>query len=770
MTLEQKLMYRQHEANELHREMEMEENERADKEEADKKRIQELIHEAETMPIKEVIHELKGYGMNIDDVHDEDRLVEMYVMCSLHEMIVATGEWDHGNLGEGVYADPKSPVKMRKYGTPEEEEEEEEEQEENKVEAVTETVVEEKKALEEVKAQLGDAFSAEGEEEKTDSPEKKPVAKKERSSKREKRSKREKSSKREKRSQRETRSIREQVIVEEKEVVVKEKKAVDSVAVVAFEEAGGKEEADETAVNDAEEESSSSSSDSEQVSDLSEERETSPRTETRARTASADSHDEQVRRTKVKRRAMANILFLKDNVRHAARLELKELLHLNPKSAELMKRLGVLCLDKNPGVEGANLRRRAAMILLERALLSKKYENDAVVCRTLATVHFDVWVKEGAKSSPIHLERAKFCWDKCLRSLDVATDPIAWEQAALVHLYLGDYEGASNTLDQLIKNFPRYENLGRVKVTAASLFMGLQKFQEAKSLLYGAMVRGAGGGGFGVLEMTFFTAILHESWAKKLRAEGEGEINENVATDMEKTSKAGFREAIGLMQEVGEDGIGEAEVEEMLKEAKVWRFFGDSAVTKGFGLLAVAIFEAGVDATGGAHASLWLALAKCLKKCGKLEDAIDAANEALALEPAGKNSAQIALLLSAWNDEDHDELYHEEMEASIGTVLDEYVVYERENDAFMSPILTEVNSRTLEKPERKARGTHKSVKGRRKSSVFMEKRENKWKLLTMDSSISIGSCLERAESGRGGLGTSMRSLRGRRSTLRSEGY
>ena len=87
--------------------------------------------------------------------------------------------------------------------------------------------------------------------------------------------------------------------------------------------------------------------------------------------------------------------FLRDNVRAAARLEIAEMLSMNGKNHPLLVQLGKLCIDKSCGLdEGYELRRRAAAILLERAVeLDPKSKPD--VWRYLAEAHMKVWKMDG---------------------------------------------------------------------------------------------------------------------------------------------------------------------------------------------------------------------------------------------------------------------------------------------------------------------------------------------------------------------------------------
>ncbi|GMI39560.1 hypothetical protein TeGR_g9383 [Tetraparma gracilis] len=726
----------------------------ARKADRDRKRREKLVWRAESMPIKEVMAELRDFGMDIDEIHNEDRLIELHVMCHLHQRIIETGNWgrrsheNKGLLGDGVYVDRKSPIKKKVVAM----------QELNEWLAQPKLIgktLEQKLLYRRVEKEKARVAKEEGEREA-----------KEREAK-------DKEKIKELIADAESMSVGE-LLKELKEYgmdvanVDDEDKLVEMYVMCALHETimvTGEFDYERLGKGIYADPSSPTKmrrygEDLNRVSEISSGR------SVKSVSVLLDDHQEQVLKKKKQRRALANILFLKENVRAAARIEVKELLHLNPKKTELMKRLGLLCIDKNPGVEGAALRRRAAMILLERVVLDKKFEDDPTVCRSLADVHFDIWVAEGAKSSPIHLERAKFCWDKCLRHIDVASDPTAWEQTARVHLYLGEYEGALGTLEQLIKNFPRYENLGRVKVRAASLLMTLGRFKEAKGLLYGAMVRGTGTGGFGVLEMTFFAGILHKNWAAKLEEEGgggEGEEGEGEGEieEIKRASTAAFKEAL-QGEGLGEGaGVGEGGLDEVLSQPQVWRYFGDSAITKGLELLAMSIFECGVEANKGQNAALWISLAKSLRKCGKYEDAVDAAKQGLGVGGTGEggkfNAKQVAGLLVVWENEDHDELYHEEIGLAIGAVMDEYVVYTEKGEG---------RGGGVDFGGRSKRGTHKDWKGRRKSSALMQKREDKWKLLTMDSDISMISMA----SGLSGTVGSLSALRQRRGTLTAHEY
>jgi len=91
----------------------------ARKADRDRRRRENLVFRAESLPLGTLMKELKEFGMIIDNIDNEDRLVELHVMCSLRQRIIETGNWgrrshvNNGLLGDGVYFDPKSPIKHK---------------------------------------------------------------------------------------------------------------------------------------------------------------------------------------------------------------------------------------------------------------------------------------------------------------------------------------------------------------------------------------------------------------------------------------------------------------------------------------------------------------------------------------------------------------------------------------------------------------------------------------------------------------------------------
>ena len=138
----------------------------------------------------------------------------------------------------------------------------------------------------------------------------------------------------------------------------------------------------------------------------------------------------------------------------------------------------------------------------------------------------------------------------------------------MVHLNSGDYKAASDTLLQLIKAFPRYERLGRVKLHTASLLMVLEQFSAAKDLLVGAIARGGSGSanlqsGFGTLDTTFFLAILCQRWAFSIndpddqnKAVLAKETRENYKIVLDELIEVGdLKTDLKEVQEVGVAGL-----------------------------------------------------------------------------------------------------------------------------------------------------------------------------------------------------------------------
>ncbi|GMI18093.1 hypothetical protein TrLO_g1216 [Triparma laevis f. longispina] len=436
--------------------------------------------------------------------------------------------------------------------------------------------------------------------------------------------------------------------------------------------------------------------------------------------------------------AMKNISFLRNNVRNAARIEIRELLLLNPKEYSLMRRLGMLCIDLNAGVDGSTLRRRAAMILLERCITSSEFKNDGLTHRKLAEVHFDIWTGEGSKAAAVHLSRAKYCWDQALRHLDIAADPTAWESAANVYIHTGDYKSAGDTLQSLIKSFPKYKRIGRVKLHCASLYMSLGEHEKARDMLMGAMARGgdeAGGGGFGEEDMVFFMAVLLQRWGDAGDAGGEGK-KEDCWKEY-KTVLDGLIEGTHGEKETRLD-----EVPSLLKQLKqgfIWREMGDAATTAGFHVLAACIFETGVKWTCGEKGYIWRSLSKSLWKSGRGEAAIKAGYHSIEVESDENKRAQMSGLVRIWEEDgmESNDLYEEEMSMEMESVLEEYVLDGKRG-----------NRQDSNSPK---------GGGRRRLSSLMVKREDKWKVLT---TVGAKTSTDPSKGGKGrGIGNLAQLLR-----------
>lgn len=233
-----------------------------------------------------------------------------------------------------------------------------------------------------------------------------------------------------------------------------------------------------------------------------------------------------------------------------------------------------------------------------------------------------------------------------------------------------------------------------------------------------------------------------------------------------------------------EEKVVEEGVEKMLNSHSFWVYFGEAAQANGFHTLASLIYKEGLVHMGykfdvdvstlGDKARgvgvLLRGMAKALRRIGRVEEAIKMGSKSIEVAPKG--GERMRALLNLWSERGMgDELYAEEMEMDLGSVLDEYVVYERVDGRGVS-------KRELAGMEREVDGVgvkrdeSLKIEGglvvRRRASSLMLKREDKWKLLTRAPSGSnvsnaIGSSGSVNQFGR--MDSGMSTASSRRSSL-----
>jgi len=276
--------------------------------------------------------------------------------------------------------------------------------------------------------------------------------------------------------------------------------------------------------------------------------------------------------------------------------------------------------------------------------------------------------------------------------------------------------------------------------------------------------------------MTFVQGILEGMWARKMEKDLEGlktnEFQRKMMAKHKELEVENYKSVWRMMRD-GDGGEDEGMnagggVSEMLGSHTTWVYFGESATACGYHTLASLLYSIGIERVGSGGVDgggdkkvnvgcLWRGMARSLKRTGRWEEAIDAGVRSLEVEGADTaKGRRMEGLVRLWDERGMgDELYEEEMEMDLGSVLDEYIVYEREIGG-----VTRREKAAMEEGEKDGRmdvkvGADGNAVRRRQSSLML-KREDKWKLLASVSNLSNISRVDSINSLKSGLGGARR--------------
>ena len=684
--------------------------------ERSERRRRRLINEVERMGVRDVVVELEEYGMGPDEgggagagvVSDsiygnQDRLVELLVMCRLHEAVVETGAWAWGGKNKkkgkhserrGVLVDEASPIKVKV------------ERMRVRVKARKEnekgmSAGEKLRLIKRDTQQGGESSSSSSEKEEEEEGHKERQDRLERARKGEK-------------------------MLEEEELQAKE-------------------EAHDQQLDQALERESLEGAEAEAEASTKYQGKAATTTTTTTTTTPLASS-----------RASRLLRLLLVNIRALARRALGGRLLRNENDLDTLVQLARLMDDGGGGGGGGGgedykggwpkdgwddagglgpgyeLRRRGRVILLERALAvasSSSDDDDALgigsQARPTATdwrlhlsralAHLRVWrvesgrgrgwrgnlvraresldwrAKEFAQELAQEKEQAK---EQAKEVIVILPLPAELLLRADVNLHLGSLPEYVSLLRKLVKEHPvGFQDLGRVKVLLASAVAEKSMLEieggggvatggvgnvwkECVELLSGGMIRGVGGA-VGSVEIAVFIGWMYERWEEEV----EGEEREKLRGMKEESYRAAWREFTGTPPQQSDGGSNSdsdndndnnASYKDWITNDSTWRNLGDTCTISGFTLFASRMYGRAALLEPGRWSN-WVGLGKSLRKLGRDRPALAAIKRARELSEGTIAVRQVEALVKLWGEEGMEKIFQEEMESPIEVVVEEYV-------------------------------------------------------------------------------------------------
>ena len=306
-----------------------------------------------------------------------------------------------------------------------------------------------------------------------------------------------------------------------------------------------------------------------------------------------------------------------------------------------------------------------------------------------AKSHWRVFTSQGKGAGSGELAHLNYClsaWDEALKFMATTVDPSNWHNYALANVARGNFDVAAQAFGTILKNFSSY-NSCTLAVLCSSLYKALGFYDQCIAYMFSAISMGAEAP-YDSIDLAFLLARCHEEKAaaegglvveendEDVDEDGENE-NENKKQTTTQSHQIAIRAYSAVFDQLKqlEDGnpqdpattddtvvdpkrianhsqsldSGNGMVlmrhntcAKWLEDHNTWVHFGDVCSSAGHDVIAADLYEQGMqrlNTLGEIHIDkplLGIKLAKCLRRCGQHEKAVDAITTAIANQNLNK--------------------------------------------------------------------------------------------------------------------------------------